>query len=136
MARAKRQKKSCRLTEAEWRIMKAVWQEEPCAAPTEQEALESETGWSYSTVKTMMDRMVEKALLTTERIRNLILYRSAITQEQAREGELRRTLRNAFDGALSPMMHFLLDSGELSERELTTLETLIKEKRKGRNRSR
>ena len=117
------------LTEGEWAIIQAVWEAEPCAAPTIQEALEADRDWSYSTVKTMMDRMVTKGLLTTERIRNLILYRSAITRKQAQKGEVMRTLKRAFDGALTPMMQFLLDDSSLSQEQLSELETFIKEKR-------
>lgn len=120
--------KNCQLTEAEWQIIKAVWDNEPCAAPTIQEALQSRKGWSYSTVKTIMDRMVEKRLLKTKRIRNLILYRSAITQKQAQKSEILRAVKRAFDGALTPMMQFLLENN-LSARQLDELEKMIKSKR-------
>ena len=122
-------KKSAIKRFGEWAIIQAVWEAEPCAAPTIQEALEADKNWSYSTVKTMMDRMVTKGLLTTERIRNLILYRSAITRKQAQKGEVMRTLKRAFDGALTPMMQFLLDDNNLSQEQLSELETFIREKR-------
>lgn len=117
------------LTRGEWAIIRAVWDHEPCAAPTVQEALAGTIGWSYSTVKTMMDRMVGKGLLSTERIRNLILYRSTITCQEAQQGEILRTVKRAFDGALSPMMQFMLNSHELSQDELDELESLIREKK-------
>jgi len=122
-------KRKHELTEGEWAIIQAVWEAEPCAAPTIQEALEANKNWSYSTVKTMMDRMVTKGLLTTERIRNLILYRSAVTRKQAQKGEVMRTLKRAFDGALTPMMQFLLDDNNLSQEQLSELETFIRDKR-------
>jgi len=122
-------KKSYQLTEGEWVIIDAVWDNQPCAAPTVQEKLASRKKWSYSTVKTMMDRMVAKGLLTTERIRNLILYRSAITRKQAQKGEIVRALKRAFDGALTPMMQFLLDSNNLSQEQLDEIEELIKTKK-------
>ena len=121
-------KRSYELTEAEWEIIKVVWDEEPCTAPDVQELLEKQTKWSYSTVKTMMDRMVNKGLLKTERIRNLILYSSAITKQQAQRGEMLKTARRAFDGAFTPLVQFVLESGELSLKELNELEALIKEK--------
>ncbi len=121
--------KNQQLTEGEWAIIQAVWDNEPCAAPTVQEVLEADKKWSYSTVKTMMDRMVTKGLLTTERIRNLILYRSAITRRQAQKGEIRRTLKRAFGGALTPMMQFLLDDRNLSEQQLVELERIIRKRR-------
>ena len=123
-------KPSIELTEAEWSIMKAVWENEPCAAPTVQEKLHKQTEWTYSTVRTLMDRMVAKGLLTAQKIRNLTLYRSAVTREQAQRGELLYALRNAFNGALTPMMQCLLETGELSAKELAGLEALIREKKK------
>jgi predicted transcriptional regulator len=123
-------KPSIELTEAEWSIIKAVWENEPCAAPAIQEKLHKQTEWTYSTVRTLMDRMVAKGLLTAEKIRNLTLYRSAVTREQAQRSELLYALRNAFNGALTPMMQCLLETGELSAKELAGLEALIKEKKK------
>ena len=126
-------KKNYELTEGEWAIIQAVWDNEPCAAPTVQEELEDQKSWTYSTVKTMMDRMVTKGLLKTERFRNLILYRSVITKIQAQKGEIMRTVKRAFNGALTPMMQFLLDNHNLSQKQLNELERLIKKKRiKGR----
>jgi len=116
------------LTEAEWRIIKAVWKAEPCAAPAIQEALQKRTGWSYSTVKTLMDRMVTKGLLRTRRVRNIILYSAAITKKQAQRGEILRTVKRAFDGALTPMMQFLLENN-VSKKQLDEIEKIIKSKK-------
>lgn len=118
------------LTEAEWTIIKAVWEKEPCAAPDIQERLEKKTAWTISTVRTLMDRMVVKGILTSEKVRNLTLYRSAVTREQAQRGELAYALKHAFNGALTPMLQCLLNTDDLSGTELAELETLIKEKRK------
>ncbi len=118
------------LTESEWTIIKAVWEKEPCAAPDVQERLEKQTAWAPSTVRTLMDRMVAKGLLTGEKVRNLTLYRSAVTREQAQHGELAYALKHAFNGALTPMFQSLLETDDLSAAELAELEKLIKEKRK------
>lgn len=119
------------LTETEWAIIKAVWSSEPCSAPDIQQRLAQETRWTYSTVRTLMDRMVSKGLLSAEKIRHTTLYRSAVTQQQAQRSELLYALKHAFDGALSPMLQCLLDTGNLSEAELDQIESLIKAKKKG-----
>ena len=118
------------LTEAEWDIIQVVWEHEPCAAPTVQEELAARKKWTYSTVKTLMDRMVLKGLLTTERIRNLMLYRSAISRQDAQRGELMKAVTRAFGGAFTPMMQFMLDSDALSHEELDELEALIRKRRR------
>ena len=118
------------LTRAEWVIIKAVWNNEPCAAPTIQEKLFKQTKWAYSTVRTIMDRMVAKGLLTAEKAGSLTLYRSAVTRKQAQRGELLYALKHAFNGALTPMLQCLLETGELSEAELAEIEGLIKARRR------
>jgi len=123
-------KPSVELTEAEWAIIKAVWDHEPCAAPAVQEKLHRQTAWTYSTVRTLMDRMVAKGLLTAEKVRNLTLYRSVVTREEAQRGELFYALKHAFNGALTPMVQCLLETQTLSADELAKLELLIKAKRK------
>jgi BlaI family penicillinase repressor len=113
------------LTESEWAIIKAVWESEPCAAPAIQEKLFKQTGWTYSTVRTLMDRMVAKGLLAAEKVRNLTMFRSAVTREQAQKGELLYALKNAFNGALTPMVECLLDTSDLTAEELSRLRQLI-----------
>ena len=122
--------KQYELTEAEWEIIEVVWEHEPCAAPAVQEELAARKQWTYSTVKTLMDRMVAKGLLTTERIRNLILYRAAIRRDEAQRGELMRAVKRAFGGAFTPMMQFMLDSDALSPQELEDLQSLVQKKRR------
>jgi len=117
------------LTEAEWAIMKVVWQKEPCAAGTVQEALEKSKNWAYSTVKTTMDRMASKELLEITRIRNLQLFSSRVSEGDAKKGEFRKMLKRAFDGALTPMMQFLIENDELSKTEYRQLEKLIRKRK-------
>ena len=124
------QKSKIELTEAEWTIIKAVWEAEPCAAPSVQEKLFKKTQWTYSTVRTLMDRMVLKGLLAAEKVRNLTLYRSAVTREQAQHDELLYALKHAFNGALTPMVQCLIEGNDLSAEELAKLESFIKAKKK------
>jgi len=117
--------KAVELTEAEWGIMKVVWEKEPCAAGTVQETLSQSRDRAYSTVKTTMDRMVDKGFLQIERIRNLQLFRSCISEVDAKRGEFRKMLKRAFDGALTPMMQFLIEHEGLSKEEASQLRKLV-----------
>ena len=113
------------LTEAEWEIMRVVWDRQPCTAGTVQEELAATRDRAYSTIKTTMDRMAEKGLLRIERIRNLQLFRSCVSEVEAKRGEFRRMLKRAFDGALTPMMQFLLEHEGLSPQEAAQLRKLV-----------
>jgi BlaI family transcriptional regulator, penicillinase repressor len=118
------------LTEAEWAVIKAVWDHEPCTAPAIQQELFKRTRWTYSTVRTLMERMVAKGLLTAGKVRNLTVFRSAVTRPQAQRGELLYALRHAFNGALTPMVQCLLDANKLTGDDLAELEALIKAKKR------
>ncbi len=119
------EKNAVELTEAEWDIMKVVWEKEPCAAGTVQETLAISRDRAYSTIKTTMDRMVEKGFLEIERIRNLQLFRSCVSEVDAKRGEFRKMLKRAFDGALTPMMQFLIEHEGLSKAESAQLRELV-----------
>ena len=118
------------LTEAEWSVIKAIWESEPCTAPAIQEKLFKPMGWTYSTVRTLMDRMVAKGVLKAKKEGKLTIYNSAVTREQAQHGELFYALKHAFNGALTPMVQCLLDSKDLNAEELAQLESLIQAKKK------
>ncbi len=130
--RPSREKPAVELTQAEWEIMKVIWDKQPCAAGTVQEALAKSRDRAYSTVKTTMDRMTEKGFLEIERIRNLQLFRSCISDVDAKRGEFRKMLKRAFDGALTPMMQFLIEHEGLSKKQASQLRKLVNkaEKRK------
>lgn len=113
------------LTEAEWSIIKVVWEHQPCAAGTVQEALAENKNWAYSTVKTTMDRMVQKGLLKIQKIRNLQLFSATVSETCARRGEFQKMLNRAFDGAVGPMMQFLVENEKLTKDDIDQLRTLI-----------
>lgn len=123
-------KTTVELTAAEWQVIKAVWENEPCTAPRIQEVLAKATGWAYSTVRTIMDRMAAKGLLVAEKTGKHTSFRSAVTRAEAQRGELLYALKNAFNGALTPMMQCLLESRDISAAELAEVEAMIKAKKK------
>lgn len=123
-------KNTTALTDAEWEIMKVVWAEQPCTAGTVQEALEKSQGWAYSTVKTTMDRMLNKGYLKVKRIRNLQLFSAVLSEKRARGKELKRAIARAFDGATAPALHMLLEAGELNAEELKELKAWLSEAEK------
>lgn len=126
----RRKKGAAELTEAEWEIMRIVWEKEPCAAGTVQEALTDTRNWAYTTVKLTMDRMAKKGFLKIQKIRNLQLFHSCIGEVEARKGELRKMLGRAFGGALPPMLKFLIEHEGLSKDEAAELREFVRKAEK------
>jgi BlaI family penicillinase repressor len=123
--KGRRKKARAELTEAEWEIMSVVWEKEPCAAGTVQEALAKSRDWAYATVKITMDRMVKKGFLEISRIRNLQLFHSCISEVEAKRGEIRKMLKRGFGGALTPMLKFLIEHEGLSKQEAAQLREFV-----------
>jgi BlaI family penicillinase repressor len=113
------------LTDAEWDTIKVIWAKQPCPAGVVQDALANTRGWAYSTVKTILDRMVEKGLLSVKRDGKRQLFTATIERETVRRREVKRVLSRAFDGALSPALRLLLEDGQLDPAEAADLRDLI-----------
>ncbi len=115
------------LSEGEWRVMNVVWSKHPVATRTVMQALAGETGWAYTTVKTMLDRLVEKGALSATMSGNRAIYRPAISRGEARRSAVRALMDRAFDAAFGPFLQFLVSDERLSDADKAELVRLLKE---------
>jgi predicted transcriptional regulator len=83
------------------------------------------TGWAYTTVKTFLDRLVEKRAVRARRRGNVAVYTPALREPDARRAAASALAKKAFDGALGPMVHFLV--GRLSAKERAEVRRLLEE---------
>ena len=115
-------------TPAEWKVLTVVWERGSVAARDVVEALAEETGWSASTVKTLLRRLVEKGHLATEPVGSSFLYSPA----RPPLGTLRRSaealIERAAEGTVGPLLAHLVRRSRLSERDLDQLRDLIERK--------
>lgn len=122
-----------KLTDAEWKLMNAIWVvERPASAREVIERLEGDADWAYTTVKTMLDRLVDKGALASSIRANTTLYDPLLERGEARRSAMRALLDNAFDGAFGPMMQFVVSDEEVPEDDRAELARLLRRmKRKG-----
>ncbi len=114
-----------KLTEAEWQIMNALWQGFPVTARQLAARLPKDVTWAYTTIKTLLARLVEKHAVQETKQGNTSLYEPLISQAKARKSALRSLVDLAFDGALGPLMHFLVEDQNLSEKQRKELIELL-----------
>jgi BlaI family transcriptional regulator, penicillinase repressor len=69
--------------------------------------------------------MADKGLLEITKIRNLQLFSAKISSDQAKKSELSKLLKRAFDGAMTPMMQFLIEQEGLSKEQLSQLRQMV-----------
>jgi predicted transcriptional regulator len=120
------------LSDAEWRVMSEVWKHTSTTARDVHTALAGETGWAYSTVKTMMTRLAEKGALESERDGKQNVFRAAVTRESARALATSTLVERVFDGALGGLFQHLLGGRRLSKKDLATVQELLAEQEKRR----
>ena len=116
-----------RLSETEWRVMNVVWEQHPASVRDVLEELEAETGWAYSTVKTILARLVDKGALSVRKRANTSLFEPLVSASEARRSALRALLDRAFDGTFGGLVHHLLDERELSRADRDELRRLLEE---------
>jgi BlaI family penicillinase repressor len=115
-----------KLTEAEWLIMNALWRGYPATARQIAERLPAGINWAYTTIKTMLTRLVEKNALTEQKRGNTSLYEPLVSKQNARLNAIKTLADQAFDGAFGPLMHFLLEEEKLSAKQRKELMSILK----------
>ncbi|UCF66465.1 MAG: BlaI/MecI/CopY family transcriptional regulator [Acidobacteriota bacterium] len=113
------------LSEAEWKLMNALWDEAPASVREVHEAVCDETGWAYSTVKTMLTRLAEKGAVEVEMRGNAGWYTPRISRQEARRSALRGLLDRAFGGTFGSLIHHLIDDEKLTKKDRETLRELL-----------
>lgn len=116
-----------KLTESEWQIMNALWQEHPATAREVADRLPDEVRWAYTTIKTLLSRLVIKQVVSERKQGNTSVYEPLVTRDRARRSALRSLLNQAFDGTVEPMLHFLARDRKLSARQRRELARLLRE---------
>lgn len=121
-----------KLTNAEWLIMNVLWDKHPAKAREIAERLPAGVNWAYTTIKTMLTRLVEKKVVSESKKGNISYYEPILTHRKARQTALRTLLNQAFDGAFGPLMHFLVEDQNLTAKKRKELIEILAKNRKAR----
>jgi BlaI family penicillinase repressor len=116
-----------KLTESEWQIMNALWKHHPATARELIEYLPEGIQWAYTTVKTLLTRLDAKGAVSERKRGNTSVYEPLVSREKARRSALSSFLDRAFDGAVEPLMHFLVEDQKLSEKQRQELIHILQE---------
>ena len=120
------------ISDAEWEVMKAVWDRQPVPASDVVERLRGEQGWAPRTVKTMLNRLVGKGALTYEVDGKRFLYTAKVNRDACVRRESRSFLSRVFDGSVAPAVVHLLTHSKLSDDELKQLRQILENGEEGK----
>ena len=125
------ERKKATIHETEWDLLEVLWTKERATAREVAEALAKKRAWAVSTVKTLLDRMVQKELVAARQVGNVWEYTPAVRPIEARRSAWAELVGKALGGAVAPALHFLAKDAKLSKKELAELRALLDAQEKG-----
>ena len=117
-------KNETNISESEWKVMEILWSAPGKLIGEIRTALES-SGWSYSTIKTLVLRLVQKGVLKVEETAQGKKYYPAISEAKCRMRETKNFLDRIYNGSVKMMVSNLVKDSNLSEADAAELMNLI-----------
>lgn len=118
-----------RLGDLQFRIMKALWELGPATVAEVRTHLGGDR-LAYTTVATMLRKMEDRGLVRHRQPDRKFIYEPAVSAEEVTRSMVNDLVDRLFEGSLADAVSHLLQTREVSQRELTRLERLIQEQKK------
>jgi predicted transcriptional regulator len=121
-------RKPKRLTPLESVVMDCIWALPEATVRQVQEHLEPTRPMAYNTVLTVMRILRDKGFLASRREGRLDLYRPAVSRHQVATHSLHELLHRFFAGSAQALVSQLLESEELTPKEIHAIRREIEGK--------
>ena len=117
-------KNEINISESEWTVMEYLWNN-PMVTITEIRKALSSTGWSDSTIKTLVRRLVSKNAIAINDEAATFRYYPLISQQECRLKETKSFINRVYDGSVSMLVTNLAADSNLTDKETEELLALI-----------
>ncbi len=118
-------KKMPRISEAEWEVMKVLWERSPLTANDIVEALSKRASWQRETIRTLVNRLVQKKAIRFEKMGRQYHYYPVVAESACIKAETRSFLRRFRAGAIEPMLAALVEEERLSAEQIARLKEIL-----------
>jgi BlaI family transcriptional regulator, penicillinase repressor len=119
------------LSDFELEVMQLFWENPGSAAPAIHQIIEMKRSVSYSTVKTIIDRLEKKgALGRSGQQGRTIFYSPLVEKNKLRKPMIKDFINRVFLGKSKPLVAHILQEEELSLDDISYLESLLEERKK------
>jgi BlaI family transcriptional regulator, penicillinase repressor len=125
-------KKMPEISNAEHQVMRVVWKDNPITGTEIISRLMKITDWKSNTIKTFINRLLNKGALGYEKSGRGYSYYPLIDQTDFYKNESRLFLKRIFGGSLKPMLATMVENDDLSLEDVEELKRRITEKEKGK----
>jgi BlaI family penicillinase repressor len=122
---------SIQISESEWEVMQVAWDRGRITAAEVIDALGPRTNWNHRTIRTLLNRLINKGALNYVEDGNRYLYSPAVTRTACVREEGESFLHRVFGGDPASLLVHFAKRSKLSEAEIAELQRILDEKRKG-----
>lgn len=113
------------ISEAEWKVMECLWGKSKLTLKEIAESLK-DTDWSYTTIRTLVTRLVDKGVVGADKSSSSnFRYFPIAPEKECRVQETKSFLTRVFDGSVAMMLSTLVKQEELSKEEISELKKII-----------
>lgn len=113
------------ISDAEWQVMEAIWQDHPVAASEVIASLGEKSGWKPNTIRTLLARLVKKGALKYSEDGNRYIYTPRFTREEHVSDASESFLDRIFGGAARGLLIHFAESGKLTNRDIADLKRIL-----------
>ena len=120
------------ISDAEAVVMDVLWKRSPLSADEVVMALSSRQDWQDATVKTLLNRLLNKGAIDAEKDGRRYLYAPVLQREAWVQGESESLLDRVFGGRVAPLVAHFSEHRKLSRKDIAELRKLLEEIDDGR----
>lgn len=120
------------ISDAEHKVMKIVWKDNPITGMEIIKKLMEITEWKPNTIKTFINRLLNKGAIGYEKSGRGYNYHPLVEETDFYKNESRLFLKRIFGGSLKPMLATMVENEDLSLEDVEELKRRILEKEKGK----
>jgi len=115
-----------KLSDFETEVLQVFWQHKQASAPEIHKVIVQTKEVTYSTVKTIIDRLEKKgAIQRVSQQGRTIFYTTTTSAESMRKPMTERFINKVFGGDSRLLMNHLIDNETLTEKDLAYLKEII-----------
>ncbi|BBM45784.1 CopY family transcriptional regulator [Leptotrichia trevisanii] len=129
-------KENCKLdkkqhiTDAEWEVMRVVWANSEVTSKFVAEVLCEKMNWKQATIKTLLNRLLEKNILKKREIGNKYIYSTDFTEKEVANSYILGTFDKICKTKVGEMIGKVIENSELSFSDLDLILKTVEEKKK------
>lgn len=113
------------ISEAESVVMEVLWQRHPATAEEIIAALAGQQDWQDATVKTLLNRLLNKGAIRADKDGRRYLYAPVLQREDWLAEQSESLLDRWFGGRVAPLVAHFSKQRKLSARDIAELQALI-----------